>query len=67
MGVEQRYLQELLKTGNSLVSNNILPFSLMFDRAERLLYFDIFGVFPMNLRITLCLPLTSLVNFPFSV
>ena len=32
------------KTGNSSVTNNILPFSLMFHRAERLLYFDILGV-----------------------
>ena len=33
-----------LRTENSLVPNNILPFSLMFHIAERLLYFDILGV-----------------------
>ena len=31
------------RIGNSLVPNNILPFSLMFHIAERLLYFDNFG------------------------
>ena len=35
--------------------------------AERLLYFDILGKFSMNLKITLCLPATSLVNFPLSL
>ena len=30
------------KNGNGKVTNNSLPFSLMFHIAERLLYFDIF-------------------------
>ena len=34
---------KLLKTGNSLVPNKILPFSLMFHIAQRLLYCDTFG------------------------
>ena len=32
------------RIGNSKVPNNILPFSLMFHLADRLLYFDIFEV-----------------------
>ena len=42
-----KYSKDIFKncerTGNSLVANNILPFSLMFHIAERLLYFSIFG------------------------
>ena len=45
MEVQQGYLQQSFKrTGNSLVPNNILPFSHMFHKAESLLYFDILRV-----------------------
>ena len=45
MEVQQGYHQQSFKrTGNSLVPNNILPFSHMFHKAESLLYFDILRV-----------------------
>ena len=36
MEVQQRYLNFFLGNGNSKMSNNILPFSLMLHVAERL-------------------------------
>ena len=47
------------------MTNNILPFSLMFHVAERLIYFDSLGLFSVNLKIILSLSATSLVNVPF--
>ena len=44
-----KYSKDIFKnckrTGISLVANNILPFSLTFHKAERLLYFNILGNF----------------------
>ena len=66
-----KYSKDIFKscerTGNSLVADNILSFSLMFHIAERRLCFNIFGVIFNEFKHKFVLTVTSLVTFPFSV